>query len=264
MREGWSARIRFKIEGEISEIRTFRRVQRAAVSEADKPFHARVNSRSVCGRGTGAGVGVACDRRGVDDTDADPDPRVVDRCICGCVGSFGAGAGTGTSRVLKTVSCPDTGKIPPPMRPAFFSSRTCFASLNDAGSGFGVVPSSAVGTAVDLGSRDAESRRELIGLNRSFVGTVFAGMSESTVVMGTRRRFGGAAAEDVDDTGGGVTMSTGAVRCTTKFVDKQGEMRTREHTVFPFPLKMSSSTRSSSTLTASFFGSILSAHCRSA
>ena len=103
-----------------------------------------------------------------------------------------------------------------------------------------------------------------MGLERSFVGSLFAGASESTVVMGTRRCFGGAPAEDVDDDGGGVAMSTGAVRCKTRFVDKQGEMRKREHTVFPIPLRMSSSARSSSALTASFFGSILNTHCRSA
>ena len=226
--------------------------------------HARVNSRSECRGGTGAGVGVGCDG-GADGgaDDVDPDPRVVGRCVCGCAGSFGVGVGAGTSRVLKTVSLPDTRKIPPPTRPALFSSRTCFASLNDAGSGFGVVTVSAVGADADLGSRDVESRRELMGLKRSFVGSARAGASESTMVMGTRRRFGGAAAEDVDDTGGGVAMSTGAVRCTTRFVVKQGEIRTREHTVFPFLLTMSSSTRPSSALTASLFGSILSAHCRS-
>jgi hypothetical protein len=179
--------------------RTFRRDQRDAVSEAGMLSHARVNSKSVRG-GTGAGLGVGCGER-ADDEDADPEPCVADGGTAGCAG---------TSRVLKTVSFPDTRKIPPPTRPACFSSRTCFASLNDAGSGFGVGPGSA---AAGLGSRDVESRRELMGFKRSFVGSAFVGASESTMVMGTRRRFGGAAVEDVVDTSGGAVMSAGAVRC---------------------------------------------------
>ena len=212
------------------------------MSEAGMLSHARVKSKSVREGGTRAGVGVGWG---------------ADAGSGGCTGSFG----TGTSCVFKTVSFPDTRKMPPPTRPTFFSSRTCFASLNEAG--FGVGPASAVGTAVDLGSRDVESRRELMGFRRSFVALVLAGASKSTIVIGTRRRFGGAAAEDVDGTSGGAAMSAGAVRCICCYCE-QRKVRTREHTVFPFPLKMSWSTRSSSALTASFFGSILSAHCRSA
>ena len=231
--EGQSARIRFILYRDrgANNARTFRRVQRAAVSEADTPSHARVNSKSVCGGDTGTDVGTGRDGsvdEGADDADADPDPRVVDTCLCGCAGSFGAGVGAGASHALKKVSFSDMRKIPPPTCPAFFSSRTCFASLNDVDSDFGVVPASAVGADdTDLGSRDVESMRELMGLKRSFVGSVFAGASESTMVMGTRRRFGGATAEGVDDTGGGVEMSMGAVRCTTGFVVKHGEIRTR-------------------------------------
>jgi hypothetical protein len=180
--------------------RTFRRDQRDAVSVAGMPSHERVNSKSVRG-GTRAGLGVGCDGR------ADAEPRVADKGTGGCAGSFGAG----TSRVLKTVSFPDTRNMPPPTRPAFFSSRTCFASLNDAGSGFGVGPGSAA--AAGLGSGDVESRRELMGFKRSFVGSAFVGASESTMVMGTRRRFGGAVVEDVDDASGGAGTSTGMVRC---------------------------------------------------
>lgn len=151
------------------------------------------------------------------------------------------------------MSFPDTRKIPPPTRPAFFSSRTCFASLNDdASSGFGIGPASA--------SAGLEIRRELMGLKRSFVGSAEA--SESTMVMGTRRRFGGAVTGDVEDASDGTAISAGTVRYILLL--KQRKSKTREHTVFPFPLKMSSSTRASSALTASFFGSILSAHCRSA
>jgi hypothetical protein len=212
------------------------------VSEAGVLSHARVKSKSVRGGGTGACLGVGWD---------------ADACSGGCAGTFGAG----TSCVLKTVSFPDTRKMPPPTRPAFFSSRTCFASLNEAG--FGVGPASAVGAAVDLGSREVESRRELMGFRRSFVVLVLAGVSESTIVIGTRRRFGGAATEDVDGTGGGTARSAGAVRCICCYCE-QRKIGTREHTVLPFPLKMSWSTRSSSALTAALFGSILSAHCRSA
>ena len=178
--------------------------------------HGRVNSKSVRGGDTGADLGVGWDRSAggvTDGADADREPGAADNCTCGWAGSLGASVGAGTSRVFKIVSFPDMRKMPPPTRPAFFSSRTCFAALNDAGSGFGVGPASAVGAAVGLGSRDVESRRELMGLRRSFVGLVSAGASESTMVIGTRRLFGGAVAEDVDDLGGDVGTSTGAVRC---------------------------------------------------
>jgi hypothetical protein len=241
-RESLYARQAFNIDRRGA--RAVKRTQRDAVSEAGMLSHARVNSKSVRGGGTGAGLGVSCGGC-ADDANVDPEPCVTDGDTAGRAGSFCAV----TSRVLKTVSFPDTRKIPPPTRPAFFSSRTCFASLNDAG------PGSA---AAGLGSGDVESGRELMGFKRSFVGSA----SESMMVMGTRRRFGGAAVEDVDDTSGGATMSTGAVRCILLL--SRRKIRTRRRTVLPFPLKMSSSTRSSSVLTASFFGSILSAHCRSA
>jgi hypothetical protein len=81
--------------------------------------HARVNSKSVGGAAMSVGPGA----------DAD-----------GSVGSWGglavAVAGARTSRVLNTVSLPDTRKMPPPTRPTDFASRACFASLNDVGVGF--------------------------------------------------------------------------------------------------------------------------------
>ena len=121
------------------------------VSEGGMLSHARVNSKSVRGAAEGA--------------------RVVAGTVC-----VGAGAGVdvgflngsatadaGTSRVLNTVSFPDIRKIPPPTRPADFASRTCFASLNDAGVGFGT------GAGAGAGGADFPSggrTRELMGFKR--------------------------------------------------------------------------------------------------
>lgn len=115
--------------------RTFSRAQRVAVSEEGMLSHARVNSKSVRGGAKGARVaaGTACAGGG---TGADADAGV---------GSLGgsATAGAGTSRVLNTVSFPDMRKIPPPTRPADFASRTCLASMKDAGVGFGAAGAEA-------------------------------------------------------------------------------------------------------------------------
>ena len=184
--------------------RTFRRVHRDAVSEAGMLSHARVNSKRV--------------RGDADDVDADPESRVAVTDAGDGAGADGRGGsfGAGTWRVLKTVSFPDTRKIPPPTRPAFFSSRTCFASLyDDAGSGFGVGPAST--------SAGFEIRRELMGFKRSFVGSAEA--SESTMVMGTRRRFGGAVAGEVDDASGGAGISAGTVRCICYFKQRKSKAR---------------------------------------
>jgi hypothetical protein len=126
--------------------------------------HARVNSKSVRGAARGARVAAA-------DAGAGADVGVR-------VGSLGgsATAGAGTSRVSNTVFFSDTRKIPPPTRPADFSSRTCLASLNDVSAGFGTA-----GAGVDAGDigvefRSAggggcaeevwETRRELMGFSR--------------------------------------------------------------------------------------------------
>lgn len=130
-------------------------------------FHTRVKSKSVRGAAKGAFVAVdtACAGGGVGDS--------VDAGVR--VGSFGgsATAGAGTSRVSNTVSFPDMRKIPPPTRPTDFASRTCFASLNDVGVGFGTA--GAGGNGVDFPSGGSggsgvegvwETRRELMGFNR--------------------------------------------------------------------------------------------------
>lgn len=185
------------------------------MSEAGKQSHARVNSKSVHGAPVsraGADAGVDGGRWGVSD----------------------AGR-AGTSRVLITVSLPDTRNMPPPTRPTDFASRACFASLNDVGVGFCV----AVGRAVDVGVGSSlvgadvggDSTRELMGFRRSLVGWEGladveggpggCGVSPSTIVIGMRRRFGGAVAVEVEgeDVGvgrrGGAGTSTGADRCVT-------------------------------------------------
>ena len=140
--------------------RTFSRAHRASVSEEGMLSHARVNSKSVRGAadtvcvGDGAGAGVR---------------------VGSLVGS--ATAGTSTSRVLNTVSFPDTRKIPPPTRPADFTSRACLASLNDAGVGFGTAGAGGIGVEFASGGGGAggcvegvwETRRELMGFNRRSV-----------------------------------------------------------------------------------------------
>ena len=175
--------------------------------------HARVNSKSVCGAPV-AGAGV------------------VAGAGAGCWGVSDAGR-VGTSRVLNTVSLPDIGNIPPPTRPADFASRACFASLNDAGVGFCVAGGCGVDVGVGLSlvvvSVVGDNTRELMGFRRSLVGWGAladveggpggCGVSSSTMVIGTRRRFGGAVVVEVEgeDVGrnGGVGTSTGADRCVT-------------------------------------------------
>lgn len=115
--------------------------------------HARVNSKSVRGA-------VGCtvvDAAGCCSGDAD-EPGVCggSRGMVGFLVDAAGSARAGTSRVLNTVSFPDMRKMPPPTRPAdILSSRTCFASLNDAGFGSGGVEES--------------NTRELMGLSRSLL-----------------------------------------------------------------------------------------------
>jgi hypothetical protein len=113
--------------------------------------HARVNSKSVRGAVECAVVNAAgCSG------DAD-EPGVCggSRGTVGFLVDAAGSASAGTSRVLNTVSFPDMRKMPPPTRPAdILSSRTCFASLNDAGFGSGGVESNT---------------RELMGLSRSLL-----------------------------------------------------------------------------------------------
>ena len=233
--------------------------------------HERVKSKSVRGvaGASGASAGVDAARAGAGGT---------------------GDAGAGTSRDLNTVSLPDMRKMPPPTRPTDFTSRACFASLKDGGGsgGFCVVGAGAgAGAAgVDLasGGVDAEgdSVRELMRFRRSSSvrrgvlvdvedGGWDCGVSSSTMVIGMRRRFGGA----VDAAGRGVETWTGTDRCNDVKSDqgrrnartKRGEGRGREEKarkgrtgLFPFfPRRMSSSTRASSVFTASLFGSSLSA-----
>ena len=168
--------------------------------------HARVNSKSVHGAA---------------------DPAAVDAGVGTLGGSVTTGAGT--SRVLNTVSFPDTRKIPPPTRPTDFASRACLASLNDAGVGFGAAGAGAgtgTGFASEGGGGVEEgwgTRRELMGFKRMSssppVGWVTMGgrsLSSSTMVIGTRRRLGGAVVEE-DGAGGGAGVETpaGADRCPT-------------------------------------------------
>ena len=133
--------------------------------------HARVNSKSVHGAAKGARVaadtacasGSAC--------------AGVDAGVCVGFLDESATVGAGTSRILNTVSFPDTRKIPPPTRPADFASRTCLASLNDVSGGFGTA--AAGGIDVDFPSGNGgdgggggeegvwETRRELMGFSRT-------------------------------------------------------------------------------------------------
>ena len=93
-----------------------------------------------------------------------------------CVGSLGGSAtgGTGTSRILNTVSFPDTRKIPLPTCPADFALRTCLASLSDAGAGDGTAGAGGIGVEFASGGGGAgagvegvwETRRELMGFSR--------------------------------------------------------------------------------------------------
>lgn len=125
--------------------------------------------------------------------------------------------------------------------------------------------------------------RELMGFRRSsgapvdvrVEGSAGAGASSSTIVIGTRRRFGGAV--DVVEGGGedagakGVETSRGADRCRRlsdsqerEESEEKGKEEERGRTALPFfSLTMSQSTRTSSALTASLFGSSLSALWRS-
>jgi hypothetical protein len=121
--------------------------------------HARVNSKSVRGAAKGARVAAA-------DAGAGADVGVR-------VGSLGGSdtVGAGTSRVFNTVFFSDTRKIPPPTRPADFSSRTCLASLNDVSVGFGTAGAGAGGIGVKFPSEGGvegvwETRRELMGFSR--------------------------------------------------------------------------------------------------
>jgi len=175
--------------------------------------HARVNSKSVCGAPV-AGAGV------------------VAGAGAGCWGVSDAGR-VGTSRVLNAVSLPDIRNMPPPTRPTDFASRACFASLNDAGVGFCVAGGCGVDVGVGLSLVGVgvvgDSTRELMGFRRSLVGWGAladveggpggCGVSSSTMVIGTRRRFGGGVVVEVEgeDVGrrGGVGTSTGADRCVT-------------------------------------------------
>jgi hypothetical protein len=197
--------------------------------------HARVNSKSVRGGavtgarnsaadvavGTGAvTAGCGCGVGGASVGGCSPGAAVS---FLACGGST-VSAGAGTWRVLNTVSFPDTRKMPPPTRPAdCFSSRTCFASLNDVGLGFSPA---ATPDGVDLESGGAaSSTRELMTFKRSFlfVGSVLVegeGVSSSTMVIGTRRRFGCSAELEV---GGGVGISMGADRCATQPVTQSKE-----------------------------------------
>ena len=172
--------------------------------------HARVNSKSVRGASV-AGAGV--------DAGAD----------AGCWGISDAGR-VGTPRI---VSLPDIRNMPPPTRPTDFASRACFASLNDAGVGFCVAGGCGVDVGVGLSLVGVgvvgDSTRELMGFRRSLVGWGAladveggpggCGVSSSTMVIGTRRRFGGAVVVEVEGedvgSGGGVGTSTGADRCVT-------------------------------------------------
>jgi hypothetical protein len=74
---------------------------------------------------------------------------------------------------LNTVSFPDMRKIPPPTRPTDFASRTCLASLNDAGAGFGAAGAGAGAIGAEFPSRGGDrveggwtTRRELTGFKR--------------------------------------------------------------------------------------------------
>lgn len=179
--------------------------------------HARVNSKSVRGA---AGTTRARDGAGAD--------------VAG-VGSLGgsATAGAVTSHVLNTVLFPDMRKIPPPTRPTDFASRACLASLNDdAGVGFDAAGAGAGFIGADFPSGGGggveggwTTRRELTGFKRRSsplpLGWVTMGgwSLSSTMVIGTRRRFGGAAGEE-DEASAGVAVEslTGADRCPTMCV----------------------------------------------
>lgn len=179
--------------------------------------HARVNSKSVHGAPVAradADAGVDAGRWGVSD----------------------AGR-AGTSRVLITVSLPDTRNMPPPTRPTDFASRACFASLNDVGAAFCVAGGcgidAGVGSSLVGADVEGDSTRELMGFRRSLVGWEAlaladveggpggCGVSSSTIVIGMRRRFGGAVAAEVEGEDvvvgrrGGAGTSTGADRCVT-------------------------------------------------
>jgi len=190
-------------------VRTFSRAQRAAVSAAGMRSHERVNSKSVRGVAAAAAAAAAAD---IGAARADAGAGSGARAGVGGTGD----AGAGSSRDLDTVSLPDMWKMPPPTRPTDFTSRACFASLKDDGGSVGFCADAGAGAAgVDLasGGVDAEddSVRELMGFRRSPSvrrgvlvdvedGGCDCGVSLSTMVIGMRRRFGGA----VDAAGKGV------------------------------------------------------------
>jgi hypothetical protein len=193
--------------------------------------HARLNSKSVRGavgdaRDAAADVfvraGAGVTGWGEDAIEAGwgGSPGMA-ACIFVCCGSAASGR-AGSSRVLNTVLFPIIRQMPPPPpRPAvILSSRTCLASLNDAGFGFGAVAEAAATfDGVGFGSGGAVSRmREVMAFKRSsFVDTVLTdgvedvGVSSSTIVIGTRRRFGWSVMAE----GGDVGISIGTDRCTT-------------------------------------------------
>jgi hypothetical protein len=76
-----------------------------------------------------------------------------------CVGSLGGSAtgGTGTSRVLNTVSFLDTQKIPLLTHPADFASHTCLASLNEAGADDGTARAGGIGVEFASGGGGASA-----------------------------------------------------------------------------------------------------------
>ena len=133
-------------------------------------FHTRVKSKSVRGAAKGACVvvDIACAGGVGDSVDAGEGVGSL-----GGSATAGAGAGAGTSRASNTVSFPDMRKIPPPTRPTDFASRTCFASLNDVGVGFGTAGAGGIGVDFPSGGGGGsdvegvwETRRELMGFNR--------------------------------------------------------------------------------------------------
>lgn len=176
--------------------------------------HARVNSKSVRGAPlAGGGAGASAD---------------AGAGAGWWLGISGAGCAR-TKRVSITVSLPDMGNMPPPTRPTDFASRACLASLNDAGVGFCVAGGCDVdvdggGGGGGVGSLwvgvcvEGDSTRELMGFRRSLLGwgapadveggPGSCGVSSSMMVIGTRRRFGGAEVVEVEGEdvgrGGGV------------------------------------------------------------
>jgi hypothetical protein len=220
------------------------------VSEAGVLSHARVNSKSVRGAvgggcnaavdvavGAGAGAtGCCCDGGNGGEAGIGGSPvTAAGFFVCG---SSAVSARAGTSRVLNAVSFPRIRKMPPPTRPAdFFSSRTCFASLNDAGFDFWVA---AATSDEDFGSDGGVSNtRELMAFKRSIsdclvsmVDVGVEGVSSSTMVICTRRCFGGT--KVVEDDGVGLSMDED--RCATVTVaGENGKENEQNVPSFPCP-----------------------------